>query len=279
MKLHIQHFTRYQYSQKVVLNPHLMFLTPQQRSYFDTEKSTISIVPEPTAVHERVDMLGNAHACAWFEGATEHLSVELAHTIQLRPFNPFGFLLTELVAFPFTFFVYDPEKSFFLQPFLQTEQDPKLAQYVIRAMDGTPDLVSFLSDLTGHLHDQWEHIIREEQDLWSPDHTFQQRRGSCRDLSWMLVHMLRNVGLAARFVSGYAFNPELAEGHELHAWAEVYLPGAGWIGLDPSLGLLADNQYIPLATGHHPKWIAPVQGSFYGKASAALETEVWIEPA
>lgn len=93
----------------------------------------------------------------------------------------------------------------------------------------------------------------------------------------MLVHMLRNVGLASRFVSGYAFNPELTEGHELHAWVEVFLPGAGWVGLDPSLGLFSDNHYIPLAAGYSPELVAPVQGSFGGTASTDLKAEVWIK--
>lgn len=276
MKLEIQHFTQYRYSEKVVLNPHLLFLIPQQRSYYTIEKSRIQFFPEADAVHERIDMLGNAHFQSWFQGETKSLSIEVDYIIELHTFNPFGFLFTEFIAYPFSFFEYSPEKSLFLQPFLQTEKSQELTQYVTHFVSKSKDLVSFLFSLTESIHSNWAHIIRHEHNLWSPYFTFQQQRGSCRDLSWMLVHMLRNIGLASRFVSGYAFNPELTEGHELHAWVEVYLPGAGWIGLDPSLGLFTDNLYIPLASGYHPDLVAPVQGSFGGVGTSELKTEVWI---
>jgi transglutaminase-like putative cysteine protease len=276
MKLEIQHFSLYHYSEPVELNPHLLFLIPQQRSHFEIERSRIQISPEPDAVHERIDMLGNVHYQTWFQGETDRLSIEVDYIIDIKPFNPFGFLFTEFIAFPFSFFEYGADKSMFLQAFLKTETNPQLKQYAAHFITNSKDLVSFLFSLTESIHDNWEHLIREEENLWTADFTFHHQKGSCRDLSWMLVHMLRNVGLASRFVSGYAFNPELSEGHELHAWTEVFLPGAGWVGLDPSLGLFTDNHYIPLATGYSPELVSPVQGNFGGSASSELKAEVWI---
>lgn len=276
MKLEIQHFTQYKYSERVVLNPHLLFLIPQQRAYFQIEKSRVQIDPEPDAIHERIDMVGNTHYQTWFQGETEMLSIEVDYIIDIYPFNPFGFLFTEFIAFPFSYFQYAPEKQLFLQAFLDTEINSDLSQYASHFINNSKDLVSFLFSLTESIHKEWGHIIREEENLWPVDYTFKEQKGSCRDLSWMLVHMLRNIGMASRFVSGYAFNPELREGHELHAWVEVYLPGAGWIGLDPSLGLFTDNHYIPLATGYTPELVSPVQGNFGGSAFSELKTEVWI---
>jgi transglutaminase-like putative cysteine protease len=120
------------------------------------------------------------------------------------------------------------------------------------------------------------HIIREEEDLWAADNTFRFQKGSCRDLAWMQMNMLGSLGLASRFVSGYAFNPEVASGHELHAWLQTYLPGAGWIGLDPSLGLLTNQLYVPLAYHPDPIQTLPVQGSYGGGAKSKLETDVII---
>ncbi|WP_291784710.1 transglutaminase family protein [Cecembia sp.] len=276
MKLEIQHFSQYKYSERVVLNPHLLFLIPQQRSYFKVERSRVQIHPEPDAVHERIDMLGNTHYQTWFQGETDSLSIEVDYIINIYPFNPFGFLFTEFIAYPFSFFQYSTDKQLFLQAFLHTEKNLDLGHYASQFMNESKDLVSFLFNLTESIHNDWKHIIREEENLWSADFTFKQQKGSCRDLSWMLVHILRNIGLASRFISGYAYNPELKEGHELHAWVEVYLPGAGWIGLDPSLGLFTDNHYIPLATGYSAELVSPVQGNFGGSALSELKAEVWI---
>lgn len=276
MKLEIQHFTKYHYTDSVILNPHHLFLIPQQRSYFKTERQRIQIDPKASAIHERIDMMGNTFYQTWFEGETTHLSIEVDYIIQVEPFNPYGFLFSDFIPYPFSFFEYSLHEKVFLKPFLETEKDGNLIQYVVTFIQNRKDIVSFLFSLTESIHGSWEHLIREEENLWNPAFTFQYQKGSCRDLSWMLIHMLRNVGLAARFVSGYAFNPELSEGHELHAWAEVYLPGAGWIGLDPSLGLFADNNYIPLASGFYPEQVAPVIGTFGGNASSNMHAEVWI---
>lgn len=276
MKLEIQHFTKYHYSENVVLNPHHLYLIPQQRSYYKTERQRIQIDPEPIDLHERIDMLGNTFYQTWFQGETAKLSIEVDYIIEVAEFNPFGFLFSEFVPFPFSFFEYSPNEKLFLGPFLETRKDENLSQYIDHFIKNSKDVVSFLFSLTESIHGNWEHLIREEENLWDPLFTFQQQRGSCRDLSWMLIHMLRNKGLASRFVSGYAFNPELTEGHELHAWVEVFLPGAGWIGLDPSLGLFADNNYIPLASGFFPEQVAPVIGTFGGEASSKMEAEVWI---
>ncbi len=118
-----------------------------------------------------------------------------------------------------------------------------------------------------------------EENILSLETCFSERRGSCRDLSWMLMNMLRFKGFATRFVSGYSYVPGMKDGHELHAWVEVLLPGAGWLAMDPTLGLLVTEYHIPLATSFDPTRTLPVQGSYHGKAKSTMNTEVEITSA
>jgi len=106
---------------------------------------------------------------------------------------------------------------------------------------------------------------------------FQEKHGSCRDLSWFMMNCLRFLGIPARFVSGYSFNPEIGQDHELHSWVECWLPGAGWLGVDPSLGLMTDHHYIPMACSFDPTKTLPVQGIYAGSATSNMSYEVVIK--
>ena len=139
----------------------------------------------------------------------------------------------------------------------------------------SPNIVSFLSNITDQIKSNWDHVSRYESDLMEPELCFQTKSGSCRDLSWMMIQMLRSQSIPARFVSGYSYNPELV-GHELHAWVEVWVNGAGWVAVDPSSGLFVDDSYVPIASSHHPSNTNPVHGKFRGDAIAELETTVNI---
>jgi hypothetical protein len=163
-----------------------------------------------------------------------------------------------------------------IQPYIHREFTADLSEFTRSIGLKVDTFLDFLVKLTAAIHAGWTHIIREEEDFWAADKTFESKKGSCRDLAWMQMNMLGSLGLASRFVSGYAFNPELASGHELHAWLQTYLPGAGWIGLDPSLGLLTNHFYVPLAYHPDPSKTLPVQGSYAGEANSKLETDVII---
>lgn len=286
MKLKITHLTRYDYSVAVELNPHTLLLRPLQRSYLDTRNYTLRVTPEPRGLEERSSIEGNPFFQVWFSGKTDNLEIESAFDVAVQPFNPFSFIINQsfidrIEPGPHRNFNYRPGDEVLLYPALQTTPDPDLRRFADEVLAESPaDPIAYLNSLTARVHANWEHIVREEDNLWSPEETFDGRRGSCRDLSWMLIHMLRAQGLASRFVSGYAFNPELDEGNELHAWVEAYLPGAGWVGVDPSLGLFADQHYIPLACSSDAQQTLPVHGSFGGDsrstASAELTTKVMI---
>jgi len=287
MKLAIAHLTRYDYSVPVELNPHTLLLRPLQRSYLETRGYELRIAPEPEGLEERSSIEGNPFFQVWFRGKTERLEIESTFEVEVRAFNPFSFIINqtfidriEVGARPA--FRYTGGDEVLLHASLQTSVRPELQAFADRIFGDSPtDPITYLNALTASVHANWEHLVREEDNLWTPQETFSARRGSCRDLSWMMIHMLRAQGLAARFVSGYAFNPELDEGNELHAWVEAYLPGAGWVGIDPSLGLFADQHYIPLACSSDAQHTLPVHGNFGSdlneNAEATLTTRVDIK--
>ncbi|MFD2202886.1 transglutaminase family protein [Shivajiella indica] len=277
VRLEIQHFTKYTYSEPVSLGPQNLFLIPQQRSYFNIERSRLLINPQFEGLNERLDLEGNSYYQTWFIRHTEFLEIETDFIIQSEKYNPYGFILSEGNSFPFRFYEYSEDQKLYLRPFLKTEDYPELKEFAFSVLFQSKDLIGFLVRLISQIHSEWRHTIREDHGIWPSSQTFVSKQGSCRDLSWMLMEILRSIGLATRFVSGYAFNPELEEGHELHAWVEIYLPGGGWIGVDPSLGLFTDHHYIPLASSFDPKNTFPVQGTYGGAGNSTLHAEVWIK--
>ncbi|ERM82059.1 hypothetical protein P872_08760 [Rhodonellum psychrophilum GCM71 = DSM 17998] len=278
MKIQIDHLSRYTYEERVPLNPHDLYLIPQQRSYFKTLDSQLEISPNPMGIHERISAEGNPYYQTWFKTETDQLEIRSKLTLEIGDFNPYAFILQAGLSFPFDYFAYP---SYYLETLALYrtggEDGARLVPFAKDIMAQSSDHISFLANLVASIHQNWKHIIREEPGLMTSKEVFEEKKGSCRDLSWMLMEMLRSLGLATRFVSGYAFNPELDEGHELHGWVEVFLPGAGWIGLDPSLGLLTDQNYIPLATSFHPAHTLPIMGTYGGKAGSNLFSEVFLK--
>jgi len=282
MNLRIVHQTRYDYESPVELNPHVLFLKPLPRPHLRTTDYRLKISPVPEGLEERQSIEGNPFFQAWFSGLAESLQIDSTFEVAVRPFNPFAFILdhdfiARIDPQASKAFSYFDNDRILLLPSLQTTPLSDLDAFALAVLDRAPDEpIVFLKELTASIHARWKHIIRSEENLWSPAETFAAGEGSCRDLSWMMIHMLRMQGLGARFVSGYAFNPEIDEGHELHAWVEVYLPGAGWLGVDPSLGLFADQYYIPLACSAHAHNTLPVHGNYGGTAGATLSTRLEI---
>lgn len=280
MLIQVRHHTDYQYTDAVQLGVHKIYLQPQHRPYFRVEHQKMEIFPHPDGQNFRQDLAGNWYVQSWFTGSTRSFEISTEWIFKLKVFNPFGFILDksfEDIGWndPFFQFSYE-EKTAFLIPFLKETEEFLFLDFLREIKKNSAGLVDFLVNLTRVIHQNWSHQIREEETILDPQVTFNQRLGSCRDLALMQMQMLREIGLATRFVSGYAFNPELEDGHELHGWVEVFLPGAGWVGLDPSLGLLTDHHHIPLATHPIPKRTLPVQGSFSGQAAATLHTRVTI---
>jgi hypothetical protein len=281
MLIQIRHFTRYDYEYAVNLGIHKLYLIPQHRPYFRIEHQKFTVSPEPEGRNFRQDLAGNWYKQCWFLGDFNFLEIQGEWIFKLQNFNPFGFILDRSFEengwnHPFFQFSYE-EKTAFLIPFLQENEESYFQDYLLEVKKTSLGLVDFIVNLTQLIHQNWLHEIRIEENIWPSEFTFQGKRGSCRDLALMEMQMLREIGLATRFVSGYAFNPELESGHELHAWFEVFLPGAGWVGVDPSLGLFTDHTYIPLASHPDPKRTLPVQGSYSGISSSQLTTRVDVK--
>lgn len=278
MLLNITHLTTYTYSEAVPLNPHSVFLVPIPRNYATLVSYELKINPYPIDVQQRFSIENNPYYLAWFSGLHDSLTIEVKLQIEIKPFNPFSFIINPnfIKAFAVEGNLYTSDELQLLGPSLIVEEN-NFGNFVGQIKAENPDPINFLVAITERIHEQWQHTIRYEENLWSPEKTFTSKEGSCRDLSWMLIQMLRQIGLGTKFVSGYAFNPELDEGNDLHAWVEVFLPGAGWVGIDPSLGLLTDQHYIPLASSSIPHFTLPVSGTYGGTATSELHTEVIIQ--
>ncbi|MCF1751757.1 transglutaminase family protein [Mariniradius sediminis] len=277
MKLRIEHLTQYKYEQKVKLNLHEVYMIPLQRFYFKVLKSEIKVSPTPSGWYERVNFENNPYYQTWFVDETNELEIRASFEIQLLDFNPFGFIIHPDAEYPFSKYSYPQHLEQAISIYKIPHGFSQLEHYALSVMENSGSMVEFLVNLVASVHANWKHVHRKDPGILPVMMTFDRREGSCRDLSFMLMSMLRELGLACRFVSGYAFNPELVEGHELHAWVEVFLPGASWIGLDPSLGLFTDNQYIPLAASYNPKYASPIIGTYGGNSKSHLHAEVDIK--
>ena len=269
MLLEIQHQTRYRYDKPISLEPQHFYFHPLSRNYYNIQSFELNTSPVAKAMSERIDLENNTFHQGWFDRELTQLEIQASMTIETRAFNPFDFLVeaksktTETRA-----------ENPFLHPLPISAELKHWTDQIKECHDQT---TSLLSDLCSKIHDDWTHEARYDDSLLQPNACFAEKQGSCRDLSWMLIAMLRYLHFPARFVSGYSFNPELGEGHELHAWVEVFLHGGGWIGVDPSSGLFTTEYYIPVATSYHPANTLPVQGVYRGNANSELETSVQIK--
>ena len=191
--------------------------------------------------------------------------------------NPFDFVLESYASqIPFE---YVKEEAVRLTPYLERASSgddvSRFAQAI--ALEVNHETVPFLSALTRRIHENWQYQVRPLGDPWPASTTFQKRRGACRDLAVLLIDCFREAGLAARFVSGYRKNDARTTELELHAWAEVYLPGAGWRGYDPTTGLAVADGHVALAAGPNPRVAAPTSGTFRGTGvDSSIRTSIDI---
>jgi transglutaminase-like putative cysteine protease len=197
--------------------------------------------------------------------------------------NPFDFYIEPQAArYPFT---YDRETSLELSALIQlayTEDAARVREWLGKFWQPgqTTDTLALLQQLNGHIQQTFRYQVRNEPGVQSPSQTLEKNSGSCRDFATLLIEACRCLGLGARFVSGYILSGgATGTGASTHAWAEVYLPGGGWKGLDPTLGVLTTSQHVPVAVSRHPENAMPIAGSFTGPGSAFLNVEVNVRVA
>ena len=271
IRVAIHHKTEYHFDRPVSLSPHTIRLRPAPHTRTPLHQYSLQIEPKQHFINWHQDPFGNFLARLVFPEKTRKFSVEVGLVAELVSINPFDFFLEEYAEhFPFE---YPKQLRKELTPYFEIADDgPRLNTWLEGVPRKKKRMVEFLMELIHDLREDIDYNIRMEPGIQSCEKTLEIKRGSCRDSAWLLVQILRHLGLAARFVSGYLVQltadqksldgpsgPE-EDFTDLHAWTEVFVPGAGWIGLDPTSGLFAGEGHIPLACSPDPLSAAPIDG-------------------
>jgi len=286
MKLRVSHLTRYVYAQEVSFSPHTLYLRPREQAAQRLLDFSLNLSPSAKIVWTR-DAHDNPLAMAWFWDRSTTLNIRTEFTAETLETNPFDFILHKhAVNFPFT---YQPAEQFALGPSLappfEETRDSLRAWLNERFADHPSETVPYLSALNSLIHDSLSYRRRDERGIQPSAQTLAYGTGSCRDYAVLFIEICRTLGLAARFVSGYVYDPPAEDGTvsaaagTMHAWTEVYLPGAGWKGLDPTHGVWCTDAHLPVAVAVLSETVNPIQGAYYASqpVPSNMLTEVFVE--
>jgi transglutaminase-like putative cysteine protease len=274
MLFEIFHRTSYHYSKPVFLEPYTVRLRPRCDASQTLRNYRIEVTPSPSGITHCVGLYGNNTETIWFSGLHEILQIEVHTLVETHHGNPFDFFVTDPAALTLPL-VYEAHLARVLGHYRIREGDhPQLAAFAQEMMQAAKhETIPFLTLLAEELYQRLEYMLREHGEPWTPEETLRQGMGSCRDSAMLFIDICRSVGIAARFVSGYCIG-DAAAGGDMHAWAEVYLPGAGWRGFDPSRGLSVNDDYVAVAAGQLSQDAAPTFGSYRGDAVSSMDAEI-----
>ncbi len=272
LQVALSHRTQYRYDKAVSLGPQVIQLRPAPHCRTPILSYALKITPATHLLNWQLDPYNNHLARLLFSEKTDEFVVEVDLVAELSPFNPFGFVLEVGVQdYPFR---YAPELAKDLEPYLSVEPAGiQFQSFLGKLSDKKCGTISFLVDLNRRLRDEIAYVTRLDAGVQTCEQTLAKRTGSCRDSAWLLVQILRHLGIAARFVSGYLIqmaaeehapedpNTPQNDSADFHAWAEAFLPGAGWIGMDPTSGLFAGEGHIPLVCTPSAARAAPIEGT------------------
>ena len=275
----ILHRTYYNFSGAVTLGPHYLRLRPREDYDLHIESSTLTITPPATLLWHR-DVEGNSVATATFTELANQLAIESEVIIQQFNETPLDFLVTDYaVAYPFA---YQPDDRIMLLPhmaFPEEKTKTQLTKWIESFWQPKEPIQTYtlLQRLASHINQTLSYRIREEPGVQTVAQTLEFGTGSCRDFALLFMETARCLGLASRFVSGYLHAPPSANDYgATHAWAEVYLPGAGWKGFDPTVGAMAGTDHFAVAVARLPESVPPVEGTFVGPPGSTLHVGVWV---
>lgn len=273
MRFRIVHKTDYTYDAPVALGPHVVRLRPRSDGTQHILRHDLNVAPAPAGRSDQLDLHGNSITHLWFSGTTTQFSIESAFEVETTRANPYDFML-------------DP--SFERLPVggpaelaaCRATRDalPAAVLDLSDQLSGRSggDTLGFLTELSGHLFRTVVHELRHDGEPYSPETTLKLGAGACRDIAMLFLAACRAQGLAGRFVSGYQAHSKRIDRH-MHAWPEVYLPGGGWRGYDPTWGLAIADTHVAIAAAPAPAATMPVEGSFTGTARSRMSYHVAIE--
>ena len=287
MRARVIHTFTYRYSAPVLLGPHRFCLKPRGHGFQRLLDFQLAITPEPGRLYPLVAASGDEILRARFSGATDAFLVRASSLVETETAPLLRACLEDnepLLPYPVGHLNGDLAGS--LEGWLPNGQhDPAAVDMAQEALMGSDQrALMFLQQLVEMIQDRVKYTQRHVGPAWPAGRTLKERVGSCRDLAMLMVEACRCVGLPARFVSGYHLVEPKPERYDLHAWAEVYLPGAGWRGFDPSGMGVVDDRYITLATSSKPELTAAITGSFSGPSGVesaldwSIEADI-LEPA
>lgn len=284
MKLRVLHSTHYDYSEKVRFTPHKVILRPREDHHTRVHSFTLKTMPHGRITWLR-DSQENSIAKCCIEGESRQLAIHAEMTVELLQENPFDFIFEDSAAtYPFQYSEHD-EKSLGYSR-MPVSGSSRVSSWVDKTLGQRQgDTLSLLTKLCSGVFQSNTYNRREEMGIQTPDETLELKSGSCRDFALLFIAACRELKLACRFVSGYLYVPPAKDtdvnraANSMHAWCEVYLPGAGWKGFDPTHGIMTGDFYIPVAVTGFPETVNPVQGSYLypGQVDSTMTADVAIQ--
>lgn len=276
MLLRVQHQLLYSYSQPITLDPHVLYLHPLATPFLRVKRFDLQITPKPTFLVRNLDAENNIQFVTYYQQSTSSLAIMMETEVENTQENPFNFIVYPFDSqqIPFT---YPDQVKLLLQPYLvSNDVEPSVQEFAQQVVSKANwNTLAFLLQLNKAIFENFAYEVRDEGMAQSPERTLQLRKGSCRDFVVLYMAVCRMFGIATRLVSGYSYS-SADEPQYLHAWAEVYLPGAGWRGYDPTQNCMVADSHIPLAASASLDNITPVRGVYRGHAQSSLLTLVKI---
>jgi transglutaminase-like putative cysteine protease len=275
----IVHHTYYNFSDSVSLGTHELLLRPREDHMQRIQSFDLRVSPRPSLLWHR-DVEGNSVAVADFKRtSTQQLAIESEVIVQQFNEDPLDFIVADYaVNYPFS---YLEDDVVLLEPYsgsMRKAPTNDLGFWVSNLWQESEKIQTYalLLRIAQHINTTCIYNVREEPGVQTAERTLKIGAGSCRDFAYLFMQAAKSLGLAARFVSGYLHVHNSSAMGSTHAWAEVYLPGAGWLGFDPTIGDIVGADHFPVAVSRLPEAVPPISGSFRGAAQSTLEVGVWV---